>query len=145
MLELNENENRISWEELYFKIAKVVSERSEDPKTKVGAVLVKDGCVVGIGYNGSARKSTLEFDWHSEEKYNYVIHAELNAIANACRMGISCNDTDIYITHSPCHNCLNILIQHGIKNIYFKEIYHKEYELTMKIANHANINLIKIN
>lgn len=134
--------NRISWEGMFFKIAKIVAMRSKDPHTKVGAVLVKDKCVIGIGYNGDPRNFNYNFDWHSSEKYNYVIHAELNAISNATRMGVNVNGADIYLTLSPCHDCIKLLIQNGIKNVYYLEEY-KDIELTKKIAQYSTINLIK--
>lgn len=138
-----QQQNRPSWTDIYFSIAEIVSQRSIDPHTKVGAVLVKDGCVIGIGYNGTARQSTIEFDWNSQDKYDYVIHAEMNAVSNASRVGISCKDADIYVTHSPCHLCINILIQHGIKRIFFKEKY-TDFELSNNIANSSGVKLICI-
>ena len=73
---LNEEINKVArptWQEMYFEIAKVVAKRSEDPHTKVGAVIVKNGVVVGTGYNGAPRNYRGKFNWNSEEKYDYVI------------------------------------------------------------------------
>ena len=134
---------RPSWQDMFFEIADIVSRRSKDPHTKVGAVLVKDNHIIGIGYNGEPKEFRYEFDWNTEEKYDFVIHAEMNAISNANYIGVNCSGADIYITHSPCNHCILLLIQHGIKNIYFKKRY-KDYELTKKIADNSNINLIEI-
>jgi|SRR5690554_293634 len=135
--------NRPSWDETYFAIADIIAKRSKDPRTKVGAVLVKEKSVIGLGYNGEPRNSALVFNWHTEEKYKYVIHAEVNAIANASRLGINCVDSDIYITHSPCTNCINTLIQHGIKRIFYRKPY-TDFEISKKIALAAGIELIQI-
>lgn len=132
--------DRITWEQMYFEIAKIVAKRSSDPKTKVGAVLVKNRCIIGVGYNGEPRKFNYNFNWNTDEKYKYVIHAELNAIANACSTGANVTGADIYLTLSPCSDCIKLLIQHQIKNIYFLEKY-KDYNLTKHIAKNANINL----
>lgn len=142
---LAENEtNRPSWKELFFGIAKLVSQRSKDPHTKVGAVLVKDNRVIGIGYNGEPKGFRLRFDWSSKEKYDYVIHAELNAIANANSIGANVRGADIYLTLSPCHDCMKLLIQHEIHAIYYINDY-TDIELTKKIAENANIILKKEN
>lgn len=133
---------RPTWKELYFNIAKVVAQRSKDPHTKVGACLVKKGRVVGIGYNGSPRNFNYKFNWNTEEKYDYVIHAELNAIANACAVGVSCNGCDIYITLSPCKDCIKLLIQHQIRRVYYLNEY-KDFDKVKKIAKYAKIKLIK--
>lgn len=137
-------DERLSWQQMFIEIAKIVAKRSMDPHTKVGAVLVKENHVIGIGYNGTPRKFKYDFNWYSNEKYDYVIHAELNAVANACYIGADVKDADIYLTLSPCHECIKILIQHQIKNVYFLEEY-KDFELTKKIADNSPINLIKLN
>lgn len=137
-----ENIHRPTWSETYFEIAKVFAKRSHDPRTKVGAVLVKNGVIIGLGYNGAPRKFRMTFDWNSAEKYTYVIHAEMNAVANACAAGASVVGADMYLTLSPCHDCMKLLIQHQIKNIYYLEEY-KDIVLSKKIAGACGIKLQK--
>ena len=134
--------NRPSWTEVYFEFAKIISKRSKDPHTKVGAVLVKEGCVIGVGYNGEPRNYLKKFNWNSDEKYKYVIHAELNAISNACRMGCNVKDADIYLTLSPCKECIKLLIQHGIRNVYFLKKY-KDYEIVKESCSYSQTKLIE--
>ena len=137
-------ENRYSWKKMFVEIAKVVAQRSADPHTQVGAVLVKNHCVIGVGYNGDPKGFHFDFDWNSPEKYPYVIHAEMNAISNANRNGVDCNGADIYLTLSPCHDCIKLLIQHGIKNVYYLKEY-KDIDLTKKIVeNTDSIQLTKL-
>lgn len=141
---MNARENRYSWKKMFVEIAKVVSQRSADPHTQVGAVLVKNNCVIGVGYNGEPKGFHFDFDWNSPEKYPYVIHAEMNAISNANRNGVDCNGADIYLTLSPCHDCIKLLIQHGIKNVYYLKEY-KDIDLTKKIVENTDgIRLIKL-
>ena len=141
---MNARENRFSWKKMFVEIAKVVAQRSADPHTQVGAVLVKNNCVIGVGYNGEPKGFHFDFDWKSPEKYPYVIHAEMNAISNANRNGVDCNGADIYLTLSPCHDCIKLLIQHGIKNVYYLKEY-KDIDLTKKIVENTDgIQLIKL-
>ena len=141
---MNARENRFSWKKMFVEIAKVVAQRSADPHTQVGAVLVKNNCVIGVGYNGEPKGFHFDFDWNSPEKYPYVIHAEMNAISNANRNGVDCNGADIYLTLSPCHDCIKLLIQHGIKNVYYLKEY-KDIDLTKKIVeNTDSIQLTKL-
>lgn len=141
---MNARENRYSWKKMFVEIAKVVAQRSADPHTQVGAVLVKNNCVIGVGYNGEPKGFHFDFDWNSPEKYPYVIHAEMNAISNANRNGVDCNGADIYLTLSPCHDCIKLLIQHGIKNVYYLKEY-KDIDLTKKIVENTDgIQLIKL-
>ena len=135
--------NRLSWHELFMQIAKLVAQRSEDPHTKVGACLVKDNHVIGIGYNGVPRGFEGSFDWHSSEKYDYVIHAEMNAIANACAIGANVTRAEIFLTMSPCHDCMKLIVQHQIKKVYFIDQY-KDFDLSLKIANACDILMIQV-
>lgn len=134
---------RPSWKLTFINVAKVISERSKDPRTKVGAVLVKNNCIIGTGYNGDPRNFKYKFNWNTSEKYNYVIHAEMNALANACYNGCQVKDSEIYVTLSPCNHCILQLIQFGVKRIYYLKEY-KDFELTKKIADNSDIELIKM-
>jgi dCMP deaminase len=49
----------------------------------------------------------------------------MNAIAQAAKNGASIRDADIYVTHTPCIHCMKVLINTGIKRIF----YEKEYKL----------------
>jgi len=134
--------NRPSWDDTFFEIAQVVSKRSKDPHTKVGACLVKNGRVIGIGYNGEPREYNYEFNWNTSEKYDYVIHAEMNAIANACSVGVDVRDSVIYLTLSPCCECIKLLMQFNIKEIHFINKY-KDFDKMSKIASFSKIKLIE--
>lgn len=140
MSQLND---RISWHDLFMQIAMLASKRSSDPHTKVGACLVKDDHVIGIGYNGAPRNFKGSFDWHSSEKYDYVIHAEMNAIANACAIGANVVDAEIFLTMSPCHDCMKLIVQHQIKKVYFIDTY-KDFDLSLKIATSCNVKMIQV-
>lgn len=136
---------RISWNAMFMEIAKVVSKRSKDPHTQVGAVIVKDNHILGIGYNAEPKNFNYDFDWNSSEKYDYVIHAEMNAISNATTFVADIRGSDIYVTLSPCPECMKLLIQYEIKNVYYLRKYKKSFEKTKFMAEHSNINLIQFN
>ena len=68
----------------------------------------------------------------------------MNAIANANTQGISCKDADIYVTLSPCSECMKLLVQHQIRNVFYLEQY-REFETTKFIAdNTPTINLVQL-
>lgn len=78
-------QDNLSWNEMFFNIAKVVAHRSKDSSTINGAVIVDvNNRVVGLGYNGFKDKVVEnEILWQKPEKYKHVIHAEDNAIRNS--------------------------------------------------------------
>lgn len=140
---MSQSNKRISWKELFYQIALLSSKRSEDPHTKVGAVIVKNNHVLGIGYNAAPRNFKGQFDWHTSEKYDYVIHAEMNAIANACAIGTNISNSEIYITLSPCHDCMKLIVQHQINKVYFTNRY-KDFDLSLKIATSCGVKMIEL-
>ena len=81
----------MNWTEYYMRHQYLASEKSKDPSTKIGAVLVRGDNIVSIGYNGFPRgiNDSPERLNNREEKYFYVVHAESNAILNAARNGIA--------------------------------------------------------
>lgn len=58
-------------------------------------------------------------------EYGRMVHAEMNALADAVRLGRSVKGATIYVTTYPCHNCAKHLIASGIDRIVFIEPYPK--------------------
>src|SRR3990167_529595 len=125
---MNQNDTRPSWDEYFFGIAIKAAERANCSRRKIGAVIVKDFGIITTGYNGTSFGITNCFDGGCERcastvatKQNYdtciCIHAEDNAILLAAKKGRNIEGASIYITTEPCINCLNRLIQVGIKKI----------------------------
>lgn len=116
-----------SWDELFMRQAYLVSRRSKDPKTKIGAVLVKKGesDPSSSGYNGFPRGiSDLEDLYlNRESKYQLIVHGEANCIFNAARKGVSTVGSIIYTQAPVCNECAKAIIQAGISEV----IYHKQY------------------
>lgn len=110
------------WDEHWLRVADVTSMLSKDPKTKVGsAIVTPDNRQCSIGYNGFAKgiKETEE-KWQRPNKYEYVIHSEINNLMNCPFDTRRCS---IYLTISPCHRCISSLINAGIIKVVFKELY----------------------
>lgn len=108
-----------------IELAHKAAEPSKDPHTKVGAVVsTPDHRNISVGYNGFAAGAyESPALWQRPEKYERVIHAEINALGNADFITRGCY---LYITMTPCHKCLPILFQFGIKHIYFDKWYERE-------------------
>lgn len=113
----------ISWDDYFMGVALLASKRSKDPNTQVGACIVKDTQIISVGYNGlpSGCKDD-EFPWEREgdfldTKYPFVVHAELNAILNAC--GKSLAGAKLYVALFPCNECCKAIIQSGIREVIY--------------------------
>jgi len=58
-------------------------------------------------------------------EFGRAVHAEMNALIDAARRGISVADTTLHTTTFPCHNCARHIIGAGITRVVFIEPYEK--------------------
>jgi len=110
----------------YMDIAEVVAQRSHDSETKVGAVLINNssGAIIATGYNGFVRGACDEkLPTTRPEKYEFILHAEQNLIANCARHGISMEDCALICTLSPCKTCMRLMIACGITKVVVRDLY----------------------
>ncbi|WP_298921737.1 anti-phage dCTP deaminase [uncultured Roseobacter sp.] len=94
-------------------------------------VLEKQGLIV----DGHNVDSILQNDGHRKAikgslvfgvtEYGRMVHAEMNALSDAARLGRSLKGASIFVTTYPCHNCAKHLIAAGIERIVFVEPYPK--------------------
>lgn len=111
---------RPNWHQYFMGLAIHASTRSADPKTQVGAVAVTvDRAVITTGYNGLTYgvRDTPEA-W--ENKHHLVVHAEENLLAHAARGNGGLKDATVYSTHIPCLRCTRLLIQAGVRSVYYR-------------------------
>lgn len=123
------SDKRASWDEYFMRIAREVASRSTCHRKHVGAVIVRDKCILATGYNGSLRgHAHCDEVGHMMEDGHCVrtIHAEANAVIQAARHGARIDGADIYVTASPCWNCFKMVANAGIRRIVYGEFYRDE-------------------
>ncbi len=114
--------------------AERVSQLSHARRLKIGALIVKDNHV-HYGYNGMPEG----WDNNCENIVGYnkgepvlktkpeVLHAESNAIAKLAKSHESAAGADLFVTHSPCLDCAKLILQSGIRRVWFKNHYRDSY------------------
>ena len=135
-------DKRTSWERYFMMIARQVATRSTCGRKHIGAVIVRDKTILSTGYNGSIRTLAHCDDvGHMIENGHCVrtVHAEANAIAQAAKNGVNVNQSEIYITASPCWTCFKLLANAVIIKVIFGEFYKDER--IFEAAKLANIQL----
>ena len=140
------------WDEYFMNVAKDTAALSKDPKTKVGAVIVKDKRLLSVGYNGAPHNFPDELiptsgdsDEILKQKNTYMVHAELNAILNYKGQIQDLAGSTVYVTISPCTNCVLALSQVGITNVIYLEEYHRTeiHNAAIYLMNKCGINYKK--
>jgi len=141
-----------NWDEYFFRLAYVVAQKSHDPKTRIGSILVRDKNVISTGYNSFPRlvNDSAERYNNRDLKRKIVCHSEENTILTSARLGINTSNTTLFTFGFPCCNCMKILIQGGVSDL----VTHKQWpnlihspewiesiELSRILANEAGINI----
>ena len=106
-----------------FELAATAAKASKDPATQVGCVIVdKDKVVLATGRNGfPIGVEEHPHRWQRPDKYSFVSHAEMNAIALSARTGRRLDGGTIFITHAPCSICARLIIQAGITSVLYQD------------------------
>jgi len=107
----------------FMEVAHVFAKLSKAERLKVGAIAVKDGRVLSIGYNGTPPGFDNACEDENGKTKIEVLHAEANCIAKLAKCTESSNDSIMFVTHSPCIECAKQIFVAGIKEVY----YDKEY------------------
>jgi dCMP deaminase len=130
---------RPSKDEYYLNIAKQVAERSTCFRNKGGAIIVRGDQIISTGYIGAPRKTKdcfereeclrdkLKIPHGKQYEMCRSVHAEMNAIVNAGRAGVSLFGGDMYIFHRdkknqptdsyPCFICKKLIINAGLNKV----------------------------
>ena len=136
---------RATWDQYFMRIATEVATRSTCDRKHVGAVIVRDKCILATGYNGSVRGLPhCDDEGHLMEDGHCVrtVHAEANAIVQAARNGVRIDESSIYVTASPCWSCFKQIANAGVVRICYGEFYRDAR--IFDIAGQVGIELVHI-
>lgn len=109
-------------------LAHIAARRTDDPKVGVGAVLINhEGQYMSVGWNGYPKK-TQHLDYphagaddcveDEELKYDYILHAEQNALLWRNPTGVKLNpDTVLVSTKMPCDECSPVMSDCGVRSV----------------------------
>lgn len=144
---------RIPIDKIYMQIAYQVAKLSYAERRKVGCVIVKDEQIVSFGYNGTPHgfdnecESIETTQWENPDHASVleqsgwtlstddsctchrhitkreVLHAESNALMKLAKSTMSCKDSILYTTTAPCFDCAKLIIQAGVKEVFYCEDY----------------------
>ena len=107
---MDRNINPDQLDERYMRLAlALAAEAAAEGEVPVGAVIVRDGAVVGTGRN---RRETAR---------SALAHAEIEAIADACRRlgGWRLFGSTLYVTLEPCPLCAGAIINARIDRVVY--------------------------
>lgn len=142
-----------------LNMAEEMKQMSKCSRLHVCCLIFKDGRVISTGVNGSPKgmpnccdvftlKDRLNpnyYQKHHEFSSMYEVHAEMNAII-ALGKNTTINDYDnltMFCTTCPCPDCAKNIVQAGIKDIFFHDLYDRQPEGGLNLKNYFGVNVIK--
>lgn len=157
-------EYRVDKDVFFMDFAHASAKGGKCSRKKVGAVIVVGDAVASQGYNGAPR-GTRHCDHSPQKDPLYIgddpehlipgdmenghcalaVHAEMNAIFNAARHGISVLGGTMYVTVMPCFRpCAPAIVNAGIRRIVFQEPYRPD-ERAFALYRAAGITVHRLN
>jgi len=147
---------------IFMNIANQYAKFSKCQSKRVGCVIVKDRVIISTGCNGTpagainccdifeaSKMSDPEYrKLHHEFSNSMECHAEQNAIAKAARFGNPINGAVFYVSMKPCEQCLKLIANLNVKQIYYSSEYDKFIEYSPevnKMISQLGIQITKIN
>lgn len=150
---------------LYLRMAFIWSENSYAVRRKVGCLIVKNNSIISDGYNGTPSgfpnvcesvvckkpndpscsgggTECLHCEYAELTTYNYVLHAEANAITKLSKSNNSSEGATIYVTDEPCLECSKLIIQSGIRRVVYSHSYRTHDGIDL--LKRANIEIKQI-
>lgn len=118
----------------HMKVAETYAQLSSARRLQVGAVIVKNDTIIGIGYNGmpSGWDNNCEDEEYLEDDFHIkmttkpeVIHAESNAICKVTKSTNSSEGAEMFVTHAPCIHCAKLIFQSGIRKVFYRNVYRE--------------------
>ena len=149
---MSRDTQRPSWDTYFMNITTLVAQRSTCTRRAVGAIIVKDKRILSTGYNGAPSgirhclevgclRESLQVPSGERHELCRGIHAEQNAIIQAAYHGVSVNNAVLYCTNQPCAICAKMIINAGIKKIFYQSGYTDA--LAQEMLTEAGIDLIQ--
>lgn len=143
---------KLRYSNLYDHVLNEYEQLSTCARLHVAALLVKDGRILSLGYNGVPsgddhcnklfkeedgkfyfRKNivaqwneVLERNWrqmHHEFSDTREIHAEMNCLMFALKNNIDISNCELIVSVSPCIMCAKLIVTTGLKKVYYKKVY----------------------
>jgi dCMP deaminase len=141
------------WHYRFLALADSIATWSKDPSRGVGCVIVSPASkqIISTGFNGlprgiEDRPERLE----RPVKYDLVCHAEVNAIVQCARNGVSPIGSTLYSTFFPCIQCALTIIQSGVSHVVTYTVtpddarWIESIEKSRSVLGEAGVSLLEL-
>jgi dCMP deaminase len=126
----------------HMNVATEYAKLSSCQRLKVGALLVKDGTPIAIGYNGTKPGQDNCCEGADGKTLPTVRHAEINALNKLWTTNEKAAGAALFVTHAPCVECAQDLYNAGVRDYYFRWHYRDDSGLRFLLKNGATVHKV---
>lgn len=119
-------DGRQPWGNYFMQLAEVIATRATCERLKVGCLFVRDNFILSTGFNGAlpGHRHCTEVGCLLHEGHCVrACHAEINAIAQAAKHGVSLENSYLFVTHLCCIKCYVSVLAAGCSRVYYRSNY----------------------
>ena len=113
----------MSHDHLLAKVALAVASHSISTRWQIGAVFSHNGIILATGHNHMPLTSPTAICEVCidgiESSHDDIIHAEMSALSNLLRQGLSPLGLTLTITHAPCFHCAKVISVLGLHEVLY--------------------------
>lgn len=113
----------IRYMDFYMDLTHNVAVMSHCKRLQVGALAVRDGRIISMGWNGQPAGMDNCCEDENNVTLSTVIHAEDNLLRKLEREVLGASRSTVFITHAPCLNCARMLHAHKVDSVVYAEVY----------------------
>ena len=122
-------DKKTRYNNFYMDIALRCASMSHAIRKQVGCVIVKDGSIISMGWNGTpagmnncCENALADGTLVTKPE---VSHAEENALMKLAKSTMSADGSTAYVTLEPCIHCSKLLYNAGVRTVYYREAYRE--------------------
>ena len=109
-----------------MQVAEIYAQLSYASRRKVGCVIVKEGTIIAIGYNGTPPGWDNKCEGPDGKTIPEVLHAEQNALDKIVTSPTSSLGASVFVTTAPCIECSKRLFGARVREVFYRDTYHDE-------------------
>ena len=135
--------HRPKWDQVWMEVAHIIRRRSYDPRHQVGTVIISEDNtqVLAVGYNGNYRGGPNEAASLTPGESG-MLHAEINALLKMDYNNPK--NKKLYLTLSPCRMCAKAIVNAGISEVFYSEVYRDDTSLSILDSAKIKHKLIQL-
>ena len=111
------------WDRYFIDVALRTAALSYATRLQVGAVAVRSRRIICVGFNGTLPAEPNVCEDSNGVTLPNVIHAEDNLVRFARELKIDIEGCSLYVTHSPCLKCADIIVNAKFSEVVYLNDY----------------------